>query len=97
MLQIFCHRFARVHEELSFGFKVAQLKDQVHRHRDRMDTVDQVMFSWTQSEVEAAVLFCKVWQAVKIIDLLGSQDRQAMGFRGHVPRTLAIAHNTTLG
>jgi hypothetical protein len=36
-----------------------------------------------------------VWQAVKIIDLLGSQDRQAMGFRGHVPRTLAIAHNTT--
>jgi hypothetical protein len=33
-----------------------------------MDTVDQVMFSWTQSEVEAAVLFCKVWQAVKIVD-----------------------------
>jgi hypothetical protein len=39
-----------------------------------MDTVDQVMFSWTQSEVEAAVLFGKAWKAVKLIDFLGSQD-----------------------
>ena len=73
-----------VHEELSFGFKIAELKDQMYRHRDRIDTVDQVAFGWAQSEVEAAVLFRKAWQAVKIIDFLGSQDRQTAGVSGHV-------------
>jgi hypothetical protein len=74
VLQIFCHRFARVHEELSFGFKIAELKDQVYRYRDRIDTVDQIALSWAQSEVKAAVLFGKAWKAVKLIDFLGSQD-----------------------
>jgi hypothetical protein len=31
VLQVFCHRFASVHEELSFGFKIAELKDQMYR------------------------------------------------------------------
>jgi hypothetical protein len=61
-----------------------ELKDQMYRHRDCIDTVDQVAFGWAQSEVEAAVLFRKAWQAVKIIDFLGSQDRQTAEVSGQV-------------
>ena len=81
--QIVCHRCARVDEELVFGLKIGELKDEVNRHRNRIHTVDQAAFRRTQIEVEAAVIFRKVWQAVKIVDFLDGQDRQAAGVSGH--------------
>ena len=76
--------FLRKQGKEDLAREVEELKDQMYRYRDRIDTVNQVAFGWAQSEVEAAVLFRKAWQAVKIIDFLGSQDRQTAGVSGHV-------------
>jgi DNA invertase Pin-like site-specific DNA recombinase len=73
---VVCHGFRLKDEELSFGLEVSKLKDQVNRHGNRVHAVYQIQFHRTQIELQAAIIFGKARQSVKIVDLLGGQDRQ---------------------
>ena len=76
VLQVFCNCIERIDEKLSFCLEIAKLKDELNGHRDRVHAVDKIQFHRAQVEVKAAIVFSKEGQAVNIVDLLGSQDRQ---------------------
>jgi hypothetical protein len=65
------------------------LKDEVDRYRDRNYAIDQFTLRRAQIEVKAAILFGKTRQAIKVVDLLGGQDRQATGVGGHARATFS--------
>jgi hypothetical protein len=75
VLQVVRDGLEIVDEELPFGLEVSKLKDQVDRHRNREHAIDQFPLRRAQIEVKAAIVFGEAWQAIKVFDLMGGQNR----------------------